>query len=95
MTRQLFFRLFYSIVQAMPFYAAELWKLLQDDRPVESVLLVTCKTFLNFPIHIPSDMVSGKLRCHPLFVNCCIKTIENRLPKQAYLLLYSLDAQGK
>ena len=105
MTREIFFKLFDSIVQPSILYGSEIWGLLQDNSAIERVHLYACKKYLNVPIRTPSAMVYGELGRYPLVVNCYIRALKywlriikmetHRLPRQSYTLLIKLDKLGK
>ena len=66
---------------------------------------MACKRFLGVPICTPNKMVYGEVGRYPLFVNSYLRSLkywfkvlmmtEDRLPKQAYLMLHNLDRNGK
>jgi len=107
MTTKTFFRIFDSMVQPVLTYSSEIWGLLIDPEKdaTEKIHMLACKRFLNVSPRTPNKMVYGELGRHPLHIIHCVKAIkywlrllkmdEKRLPKQAYRMLVSMDANGK
>jgi hypothetical protein len=104
MTPSVFFRIFDAKVQSILLYSAELWGYQRLDC-IEKVHLLACKRFLGVPIKTPNKMVYGELGRYPLYINSAIRSLKywfrllqmesNRLPKQAYSMMYVLDQNGK
>ena len=67
--------------------------------------MLACKRFLGVPLKAPNKAVYGELGRFPLVVNSQLRCIKywfkllqmsnERLPKQAYLMLVTLDKNGK
>jgi hypothetical protein len=103
MTKDVFFKLFESKVQSILLYSSEIWGLhrLSD---LESVHTQACKRFLGVPIRTPNKMVYSDLQRFPLYIFSSLRVIkywirlldmnENRLPRQAYNMLLTLDRNG-
>ena len=107
MSHKTFFKIFDSVVQPVLSYMAEIWGLLidPDKDPTEKIHLLACKRLLNVTLRTPNKMVYGELGRYPLSINYKIKAVKfwlrllklnlDRLPRQAYQLLVSLDEKGK
>ena len=99
-----FFRIFDSKVQPILMYSAELWGHTRLDS-IEKVHLMACKRFLGVPRFTPNKIVYGETRRYPLYIAAAVKFIKywfkllsmsrDRLPRQAYETLLSLDEKGK
>ena len=104
MTQQVFFKMFDSKVQSILLYSSELWGLNRLDS-VEKVHLLACKRFLGVPLITPNKMVYLELQRYPLYINSYVRSIKywlrlihmdiSRLPKQSYLMMLSIDRDGK
>ena len=104
MTKSTFFKIFDSKVQSVLLYSAEIWGLCRLDN-IERVQLMVCKRFLGVPTKTPNKMIYGELGRYPLFVNSYVRCLkywfrllemdQNRHPKQAYMMLFKLDENGK
>ena len=99
-----FFKIFDTKVQPILTYSAELWGHTRLES-VERIHLLACKRFLGVPRSTPNRIVYGDLHRYPLYINCSIKALkywftvlsmtQDRLPRQAYDMLVSLDERGK
>jgi len=104
MSSTTFFRIFDTKVVPILLYSSEIWGYQRLDK-LERVHMLACKRFLGVPLKTPNKMVYGELGRYPLYVNSSIRCIKywlkvtqmapHRLPKQAYSMLFSLDANGK
>lgn len=104
MTKFTFFKIFDSKVQSVLLYSAEIWGLYRLDN-IERVQLMVCKRFLGVPTKTPNKMIYGELGRFPLYINSYVRCLkywfrllemdQNRLPKQAYMMLFKLDENGK
>ena len=104
MSQKTFFKIFDSKMQSVLLYSSEIWGLQRLDS-IEKVHLIACKRYLGVPMRTPNKMVYGELGRYPLFVNTYIRTVkfwfrllqldQDRLPRQAYLMLKSVDDNGK
>jgi hypothetical protein len=104
MGKEAFFKIFDAKVQSILLYSSEIWGLKRLES-IEKVHLLACKRFLGVPLKTPNRMIYGELGRFPLYINSAIRCIkywfrlltlpENRLPKQAYNMLLSLDRNGK
>jgi hypothetical protein len=103
MTKEVFFKLFDSKVKSILLYASEVWGLHRLNS-LEIVHMQACKRFLGVPIRTPNKMVYGDLQRFPLYICSSVRVIkywirllemsDNRLPKQAYNMLLTLDRNG-
>lgn len=85
-------------------YSSEIWGYKRLES-IEKVHLLACKRYLGLPIKTPNKMAYGELGRYPLFVQSqvrCIKywfrltkTDQNTLAKQAYIMMLSMDKDGK
>ena len=74
MTRNTFFNIFYSKIQAILLYSSGVWGVLvKDNNQTESVHLFACKRFLNVAACTPNKMAYGELGRHPLHISCYIR----------------------
>jgi len=104
MTKKVFFQIFDAKVQSILLYSSEVWGL-YNISTLETVHTQSCKRFLGVPSRTPNNMIYGDLQRHPLYINSSLRCIkywirllnmdQNRLPKQAYMSLLSLDSNGK
>ena len=104
MSPETFFRIFDSKVQSILLYSSEVWGFQRLDA-IERVHLLACKRFLGVPLKAINKMVYGELGRYPLYINSNVRCLKywfkllqmdhNRLPKQAYTMLLSLDQKGK
>ena len=101
---EVFFKLFDAQVQQIAQYGSELWGLDKAAIPIGKVHLYALKRFLGVDMKTPSDLVYGKTNRFPITLNSAVGCIrywlkltcmgEDRLPREAYMMLYSLDARG-
>ena len=99
-----FFKIFDAKIKPILLYSSEIWGMNRLDH-IEKVHLLACKRFLGVPIKTPNKMVYGDLGRYPLFVNSYVNTLrywfkllqmdQDRLPRQAYLMLLRLDEGGR
>jgi hypothetical protein len=104
MTKNTFFKVFDSKVQSILLYSSEVWGF-QRLENLEKVHMLACKRFLGVPIKTPNKMIYAEIGRYPLFINSQIRCLKywfrlikmdpNRLPKQAYSMLFLLDSNGK
>ena len=104
MGKKIFFKVFDSKVQSVLLYSSEVWGF-QRLENIEKVHLLACKRFLGVPIKTPNKLIYPELGRYPLFINSQIRCLKywfrlvqmdpNRLPKQAYSMLFLLDLNGK
>lgn len=104
MSPDTFFRIFDSKVQSILLYSSEVWGFQRLEK-IERVHLLACKRFLGVPTKTPNKMVYSELGRYPLFINTNIRCLkywfrllqmdQDRLPKQAYMMLLSQDQNGK
>ena len=104
MSPSTFFKIFDSKVLPILLYSSEVWGHQRLDS-IERVHMLACKLFLGVPIKTPNKMIYSELGRYPLYINSNIRCIKywfkiiqmeaNRLPKQSYTMLVSLDTDGK
>ena len=104
MTKETFFKIFYSKIQSVLLYSSEIWGLHILDS-IERVHLMACKRYFGVPSRTPNKMVYGELGRYPLFIASHVRCIkywfrllymeQSRLPNQAYRMLVNLDENGK
>ena len=104
MSKEVFFQIFDSKIQSILLYSSEIWGLQRLDK-IEKVHVLACKRYLGVPLKTPNKLVYSELGRYPLYINTYIKTIKywfrlldmdaSRLPKQAYLMMVTLDKKGK
>ena len=104
MSKEVFFKIFDSKIQSILLYSSEIWGLQRLDK-VEKVHVLACKRYLGVPLKTPNKLVYSEIGRYPLYINTYMKAVkywfrlleldENRLPKQAYLMLVKLDEKGK
>ena len=104
MSPDIYFKIFEAKVQSVLLYSSEIWGYKRLDG-IEKVHLLACKRYLGVPLKTPNKMAYGELGRYPLYVNSQIRCIkywfrllemdQTRLPKQAYLMMLSLDREGK
>ena len=104
MSKDVFFKIFDSKIQSILMYSSEIWGLQRLDQ-IEKVHLLACKRYLGVPLKTPNKMVYSELGRYPLFINSTVRALKywfrllqmnnDRFPKQAYLMLVSLDKKGK
>ena len=102
---ELFLKLFYSQVQPIAPYGAELWGLESTAVHCENEHLFALKTFLGVETRTPNDLVYGETNRYPLFVNSAVRGIRywlklmrieaSKIPNKAYRMLYVVDERGK
>ena len=104
MSPDVYFQIFEAKIQSVLLYASEIWGHRRLDS-IEKVHVLACKKYLGLPLKTPNKMVYGELGRYPLFINSQIRCIkywfrllvmdQNRLPKQAYQMMLSMDRVGK
>ena len=104
MSQSTFFKIFDAKVQSILLYSSEVWGLHRLDN-IEKVHLLACKRYLGVPLKTPNKLVYGELGRYPLFINTTVRAVKywlhlsqmeaDRLPKQCYQMLLSLDGRGK
>ena len=104
MSKDVFFKIFDAKIQSILMYSSEIWGNQRLDQ-IEKVHLLACKRYLGVPLKTPNKLVYSELGRFPLHINSTVKTLkywfrllqmdDNRLSKQAYLMLVSLDEKGK
>ena len=104
MTKETFFKIFYSKIQLILLYSSKIWGLHILDS-MERVHLMVCKRYLGVPSRTPNKMVYGELGRYALFIASYVRCIkycfrllymkQKRLPNQAYRMLVNLDGNGK
>ena len=104
MTKETFFKIFYSKIQLVLLYSSKIWGLHILDS-MERVHLMVCKRYLGVPSRTPNKMVYGELGRYALFIASYVRCIkycfrllymkQKRLPNQAYRMLVNLDGNGK
>ena len=104
MSPDVYFKIFEAKIQSVLLYASEIWGHRRLDS-IEKVHVLACKKYLGLPLKTPNKMVYGELGRYPLFINSQIRCIkywfrllvmdQNRLPKQAYQMMLSMDRVGK
>lgn len=100
----LFLKLFDAQIQPVLQYGSELWGLDKAAHQCEKVHLFALKKFLNVEKRTPNDLVYGELNRYPILINSAMNCIrywlrivqmpDDRIPKQAYLMLCKFDAKG-
>ena len=103
-SKKCFFKIFDTQVQPVILYSAEIWGLHRLSN-VERVHTFACKRYLNVPLKVPNKFVYGETGRYPLYVNSAVRCIRywlrilkldpDRLPKQAYTMLFNMDERGK
>ena len=98
------FKVFDSAILPIICYGSEVWGPQYYD-VIENVQRKWCINFLGVSNYTPKEAIHGECGRLPVFVhtlkrciNYWLKLIEmpnNRLPKQAYIMLYNLDALGR
>ena len=86
-------------------YSAEVWGIMADHSTIERVHLFAIKRLLNVSTRTPSALVYGETGRYPLYIITYVKCIkywlnlvrmpENRLPIQAYKMIYALHSKNK
>ena len=104
MSKDIFFKVFDAKVQPILLYSSEIWGTSRLES-IEKVHLMACKYFLGVPTRTPNKMIYSELGRYPLYINSFVRSIQywfkllqmdhNRLPKQAYLMLFNSDKNGK
>ena len=104
MTKECYFHMFDTQVQSILLYAAEIWGISRLEN-IEKIHTMAIKRYLKVPSKMPNKFVYGEVGRHPLYVNSFVKCAKywlrllrlevNRLPKQAYNMLLSMDIKGK
>jgi hypothetical protein len=104
MSQKVFFKIFDARVQSILLYSSEVWGLQRLDT-LERIHLLACKRFLGVPIKTPNKMVYSELGRYPIYINSTLRVIkywfrllhmnEDRLPKQAYLMMIEEDLNGR
>ena len=98
------FLLFDVMVKPIILYGSEIWGY-QRRKCVESVQIQFCKLLLKLGSHTSNDASLGECGRYNLYVDSLFKCIKfwikvihmpnDRLPKDAYDMLYGLDQYGK
>ena len=101
----LLLKLFDLQIQPIVQYGSELWGLDIAAKYCESVHLFVLKKFLGVDMRTPNDLIYGETNRYPIYINSAVNTIrywvrllqmdEHRLPRKAYVMLYTLDSNGK
>jgi hypothetical protein len=104
MTQSIYFKVFEARVMSILLYSAEIWGLHRLDS-LEKVHMLACKRYLGVPLISPNKMVYSELKRHPIYIYSVLRVIKywfrllemenDRLPKQAYVMLVRLDDLGK
>lgn len=100
-----FIKLFDSQIQPIVQYGSELWGLDKAAVHFESVHTFALKKFLGVDRKTPNDLLYGETNRFPIYVNSAVKCVcfwlklvqmeDQRIPRKAYNMLYSLDDRGK
>ena len=103
-SKKCFFQIFDTQVQPVLLYASEVWGTHRLDN-IERVHTRACKRYLGVSLRVPNKFVYGETGRYPLYVNSTIRCIrywlklqtleQQRLPRQAYIMLRKIDEQGK
>ena len=104
-TKDTFFKIFDTQIQPVLLYAVEVWGTSFVNSPVEKVYTYVCKNLLGVSKRTPNIMAYGEIGRYPPYITCYIRVLKywfhmlhmsnDRILKQAYLMLKNLDEQGK
>ena len=101
---KIFFRMYDAQVQPSLLYASELWGM-KEHTSIERSHLFACKSLLGADTKAPNSLVYGETGRFPLIINSTVRAIkywfkvlkmaEDRLPKQALLLLSKVNVHDE